>query len=191
MKRRSRLASKVTSSIQDHHEDHLPDISSLSSSRTEPSYCSPVNLDLDPTVVVGTAATSIQEQHEDHLSNEPSSCPPVNHDLSPAVVAGTTATNTDSSTIDSNNDSPSHPNSQSAMLGPASPTIATIQDTVITSPDNKYILSYSSTTFYALFEQSEYEILIIDPNAFFFNNCLNNLSMKFLLFIIAEYGSQR
>jgi hypothetical protein len=137
MKRRSRLAAKVTSSIQEHHE-----------------Y-------LEPTVVVGTAATSMQEQHEDHLSNEPSSCPPVNHDLSPAVVAGTTATNTDSSTIDSNNDSPSHPNSQSAMLGPASPTIATIQDTVITSPDNKYILSYSSTTFYA----------------FFFNNCLNNLSM--------------
>jgi hypothetical protein len=146
MKRRSRLASKVTSSIQEHHEDHLPDISSLSSSRTEPSYCPPVNLDLEPTVVVGTAATSIQEQHEDHMSNisnqlssktEPSSCPPVNHDLSPAVVAGTAATNTDSSTIDSNNDSPSHPNSQSALLGLASPTIATIQDTVITSPDDK------------------------------------------------------
>jgi hypothetical protein len=30
MKRRSRLASKVTSSIQEHHKDHLPDISSLS-----------------------------------------------------------------------------------------------------------------------------------------------------------------
>jgi hypothetical protein len=176
MKRRSRLAAKVTSSIQEHHEDHLPD-------------------NLEPTVVVGTAATSMQEQHEDHLSNEPSSCPPVNHDLSPAVVAGTAATNTDSSTIDSNNDSPSHPNSQSAMLGPASPTIATIQDTVITSPDNKYILSYSSTTFYAFFFNNclnnlsmKFLLFII---AFFFNNCLNNLSMKFLLFIIAEYGSQR
>jgi hypothetical protein len=123
MKHRSQLASKVTSSIQEHHEDHLPDISP------------PVNLDLEPTVVFGTAATSIQEQHEDHLSNisnqlssktEPSSCPPVNHDLSPTVVVGTATTNTDSSTIDSNNDSPSHPNSQSALLGLASPTIATI-----------------------------------------------------------------
>jgi hypothetical protein len=45
MKRRSHLAAKVTSSIQEHHE-----------------Y-------LEPTVVVGTAATSMQEQHEDHLSN--------------------------------------------------------------------------------------------------------------------------
>jgi hypothetical protein len=45
MKRRSRLAAKVTSSIQEHHEDHLPD-------------------NLEPTVVVGTTATSMQEQHE-------------------------------------------------------------------------------------------------------------------------------
>jgi hypothetical protein len=102
MKRHSRLASKVTSSIQEHHEDHLSNISNQLSSKTEPS-----------------------------------SCPQVNHDLSPTVVAGTAATNTDSSTIDSNNDSPSHPNSQSALLGLASPTIATIQDTVITSPDDK------------------------------------------------------
>jgi hypothetical protein len=147
MKLRSHLPSKDKSTIQEEHEDHLSDISSQSSSKTEPSSCSPVNLDLSPTVVVSTATTttttSIQEQHENQLSDisnqsssktEPSSCLPVNYDLSPTVVAGTATTNTNSSTIESNIDSPSHPNSQSALLGLASPAIATIQDRVITSP---------------------------------------------------------
>jgi hypothetical protein len=144
MKLRSRLASKETSNIQEQHENHLSDISSKSLSKTKPSSCPPVNLELSsPTVVIGTATTSIQEQHGDHLSDinsqsssktEPSSCPPVNHDLSPTVVVGTATTNTDSSTIDNKSDLPSHSNSQSELLGLASSAVATIQDTVITSP---------------------------------------------------------
>jgi hypothetical protein len=145
MKLRSHLVSKETSSIQEQHEDHLPDISSQSSSKTEPYSCPPVNLDLSPTFVVSTATTitSIQEQHENQLSDissqslsktKPSSYPPVNDDLLPTVVAGNTTTSTDSSTIESKSDSPGHPNSQSILVGLASHAIATIQDTVITSP---------------------------------------------------------
>jgi hypothetical protein len=138
MKLRSHLVSKETSSIQEQHEDHLPDISSQSSAKTEPSSSPPVNLDLSPTFVVSTATTitSIQEQHENQLSDitSESSCPPVNDDLLPTVVAGTATTNTDSSTIDSNSDSPGHPNSQSILVRLASHAISTIQDTVITSP---------------------------------------------------------
>jgi hypothetical protein len=92
--------------------------------------------------------SNIQEQHEDHLSDissqsssktKPSSYPPVNLDRSPTVVASTATNNTDSSTIDSISDLPSHPNSQSTLLGRESPAIATIQDTVITSPDKDTI----------------------------------------------------
>jgi hypothetical protein len=94
--------------------------------------------DLSPTFVVSTATTitSIQEQHENQLSDitSKSSYPPVNDDLLPTVVAGTSTTNTDSSTIDSNSDSPGHPNSQSILVRLASHAISTIQDTVITSP---------------------------------------------------------
>jgi hypothetical protein len=137
MKLRSHLVSKETSSIDEQHEDHLPYISSQSSSKKEPSSCPPVNLDLSPTFVVSTATTitSIQEQHENQLSDisSQSSCPPVNDDLLPTVVAGTATTNTDSSTINSNSDSPGHPNSQSVLVGLASHALATIQDTVITS----------------------------------------------------------
>jgi hypothetical protein len=145
MKLRSHLDSKEASSTQELHEDHLPDISSQSSSKTEPSSCPPVNLDLSPTVVVSTTTTTItniQEKHENHLSDissqsssktEPSSYPPVNNDLLSTVVASTATTNTDSSTIESNSDSPRHPNSQSVLLGLASHAITTIQDTVITS----------------------------------------------------------
>jgi hypothetical protein len=111
MKLRSHLVSKEMSSIQEQHEDHLPDISSQSSSKTEPSSCPPVNLDLSPTFVVSTATTitNIQEQHENQLSDissqsssktKPSSCPPVNDDLLPTVASGTATTNTDSSTIE-------------------------------------------------------------------------------------------
>jgi hypothetical protein len=67
------------------------------------------------------------------------SCPPVNLDLSPTVVVGTATNNTDSSTIDSISNSPSHLNSQSTLFGLESPAIATIQDTVITSPDKDTI----------------------------------------------------
>jgi hypothetical protein len=144
MKLRSHIDSKEMSSTQELHEDHLPDISSQSSSKTEPSSCPPVNLDLSPTIVVNTTTTitNIQEKHENHLSDissqsssktETSSRPPVNNDLFPTVVAGTATTNTNSSTIESNSDSPRHPNSQSVLLGLASHAIATIQDTVITS----------------------------------------------------------
>jgi hypothetical protein len=144
MKHRSHIDSKEMSSTQELHEDHLLDISSQSSSKTEPFSFPLVNLDLSPTIVVSTTTTitNIQEKHENHLSDissqsssktEPSSRPPVNNDLLPTVVAGTATTNTNSSTTESNSDSPRHPNSQSVLLGLISHAIATIQYTVITS----------------------------------------------------------
>jgi hypothetical protein len=56
-----------------------------------------------------------------------------------------------------NNDSPGHPNSQSVLVGLASHALLLIK-----------ILSNSTTTFYA----------------FFFNNCLNNLRIKFFLLLL-------
>jgi hypothetical protein len=69
MKLCSRLASKETSSIQEQHEDH---ISSQSSFKTKPSSYPPVNLDLSPTIVAGTATNNTDSSTIDSISNSPS-----------------------------------------------------------------------------------------------------------------------
>jgi hypothetical protein len=71
MNLRSRLSSKETSNIQE-HEDHLSDISSQLSSKTKPSSCPPVNLDLSPTVVAGTATNNTDSSTIDSIGDSPS-----------------------------------------------------------------------------------------------------------------------